>query len=218
MEAIIRKIKSCLALAGSDNPHEAAAAMRQAKKLMAQHGIGESMLDVSRTVLNTRYARPPAWLGSLGFAVGQAFGCSVFTARRVVTFVGPTGAADIAAYCFEVVLRSLEASKSAFIKRTAYLCSAPVKKQRATSYCEGFVMGAQRAVDSFAPAIDKAAKQAHRDYLTEVTGSGIFSSKKKKTVEINPSLISGFQDGEQVQIRAPIHQQQQQIEFLGGRP
>lgn len=76
MEAIIRKIKACLALAGSDNPHEAAAAMRQAKKLMAQHGIGESMLDVSRTVLNTRYARPPAWFGSLGFAVGQAFGCS----------------------------------------------------------------------------------------------------------------------------------------------
>jgi len=40
MESVIRKIKAGLALAGSDNPNESATAMRQAKKLMAQHGIG----------------------------------------------------------------------------------------------------------------------------------------------------------------------------------
>lgn len=215
MESIIRKIKACLALAGSDNPHEAAAAMRQAKKLMAQHGIGESMLDVSRTDLKIKYARPPVWFGQLGYAVGQAFGCSFFMAYKVATFVGPNGATEIASYCFEVVLRGLETSKTAFIKRTCYLLPATVKKQRGVSYCTGFVMGAQSAVDKFAPDLDPAAKQSYRDYLSQATGKGISDKKNKQSIKIDQAMVSGFEDGVQVSIHAPIPQQAQQLQFLG---
>ena len=44
-EKIIDKIKKCLALAKSDNPHEAATALRQAQKLMEQHNLTEQ--DIS---------------------------------------------------------------------------------------------------------------------------------------------------------------------------
>ena len=38
-EKILDKIKKCLALASSANEHEAAAALRQAQKLMQAHGL-----------------------------------------------------------------------------------------------------------------------------------------------------------------------------------
>ena len=41
-EKILDKIKKCLALASSANEHEAAAALRQAQKLMAQFGLTET--------------------------------------------------------------------------------------------------------------------------------------------------------------------------------
>lgn len=41
-DKIISKIKKCLALAKSNNPHEAAAALRQARKMMTQYQINEA--------------------------------------------------------------------------------------------------------------------------------------------------------------------------------
>lgn len=214
MESIIRKIKACLALAGSDNPNESATAMRQAKKLMAQHGIGESLLDVSRTDIKIKYARPPVWFSQIGLVVAQAFGCSFFTGYKEAIFVGPDGSTEIAAYCFEVVLRGLEASKSAFIKRTCYYHSATDKKQRASSYCIGFVLGAQHAVDKFSAVLDLNTKQTYRDYLSESTGKGITNKKNNKKIVINSSVLDGIQDGKNVSIHAPVGQQAPQLQFF----
>lgn len=218
MEAIIRKIKACLALAGSDNPHEAAAAMRQAKKLMAQHGIGEDLLGVSREALKIRYARPPIWFWQLGAVIGKAFGCSFFIGYKAASFVGPNGSTEIAGYCFEVVLRSLEASKTAFIKRTAYWCGAGEKKQRATSYCEGFVLGAQNAVDKFAADISSASKEAHKEFLAMGLGAASIGTRPGKKIKLTQSTLDGIAEGKNIALHAPVAQQAQQLEFLGGRP
>ncbi len=43
---ILGKIKKCLALSSSDNPHEAAAAMRQAHALMAAHGVSAEQITM----------------------------------------------------------------------------------------------------------------------------------------------------------------------------
>lgn len=43
----LSKIKKCLALSSSDNPHEAAAAMRQAKALMDKHGVSANHITMS---------------------------------------------------------------------------------------------------------------------------------------------------------------------------
>ena len=41
LDPIIGKIKKCLSLSQSDNPHEAASALRQAQALMRKHGLDE---------------------------------------------------------------------------------------------------------------------------------------------------------------------------------
>jgi len=81
LDRIIDKVKKCIALSKSDNPHEAAAALRQAQALMRKHGIDEagivasevSAADVEHKSGNT--ARPPAWETMLMMLVGTAFGC-----------------------------------------------------------------------------------------------------------------------------------------------
>lgn len=44
---ILEKIKKCLALAQSSNPHEAAAALRQAQAMMEKHGIEHADVELS---------------------------------------------------------------------------------------------------------------------------------------------------------------------------
>lgn len=81
LDRIIDKVKKCIALSKSDNPHEAAAALRQAQALMRKHGIDEagiaaseiSAADVEHKSGNT--ARPPAWETMLMMLIGTAFGC-----------------------------------------------------------------------------------------------------------------------------------------------
>lgn len=62
----LQKIKKCLALAASPEQHEAAAAMRQAQKLMQQFGLSEvdvSLADVSEAGQKAVNAPLPLWPG-----------------------------------------------------------------------------------------------------------------------------------------------------------
>ncbi len=66
---IIDKIKKCLALSRSANEHEAAAALRQAQKLMQQYRIEMSdvdMSDIAESGIAATVARKPArWENNL---------------------------------------------------------------------------------------------------------------------------------------------------------
>jgi len=69
----LRKVLACLRLAGSSNPHEAAAALRQARKLMDQHGLSAedaaaSEIREAESPTRCRGAKPPqslVWLASM---------------------------------------------------------------------------------------------------------------------------------------------------------
>lgn len=64
----IEKLKKLLALAASGNPHEAALALRRARKLMDVHGITHSdiaMSDIDETISHywpTGSLRPPRYM------------------------------------------------------------------------------------------------------------------------------------------------------------
>ena len=83
-ERIMAKIRKCLALSKSDNEHEAAAALRQAKALMEKHKLEMSDIEQSKTQVyidenGKPSSRPPLWLNSLHSVVAAAFGCSAFS-------------------------------------------------------------------------------------------------------------------------------------------
>ena len=104
-DRIIDKIRKCLALAKSSNPHEAAAALRQAQTLMRLHGIDEDTLELaavkeaSQAVASEQI---PTWDGRLARMVADAFGCRLLIAAWKVgpranvsswTFIGVGAAA-----------------------------------------------------------------------------------------------------------------------------
>lgn len=126
--AILRKIKACLRLAGSSNPNEAAAALRQAQAMMREHGISHAeAMDVEEAEVNTRargaeLARSVLWLASLA---ADGFGAQMIVCRKkdwnsgstVVRFYGCDGAAEIAAFAFTVLRRQLDADRLKHIAR-----------------------------------------------------------------------------------------------------
>lgn len=160
----LSKIKKCMALASSANPHEAAAAMRQAQKLMAEHDISETdtaLPDVgeaeSPAALNC-----PQWEVFLANLVGRAFGCEVIwraTRRWIgqqrrrkmsVVFIGIGSAAEIAAYAWEVLDRQCARQRLDHIRKQPKTCKPITLTARGDAFALGWVMGVRQQLQDFA--------------------------------------------------------------------
>lgn len=157
-EAIIAKIKKCLALAKSSNEHEAAIALRQAQRLMQQHGITDfdvETADIQEEATNAGASSHPArWECGLATRVAKAFECQVFLAVwwpvGKWTFVGVAPAAEIASYAFAVMFRQVKRARSAYIKTTLKRCGPTNRTRRADLFCEGWVVAATALIEAFA--------------------------------------------------------------------
>lgn len=156
------KIKKCLRLAKSSNPHEAAAALRQAKALMREHGIGET--DVAASEANEQHARsgatsrPPSWEIYLADMIAECFGCEIVfraewrTRRRgQYAFVGVGCYPEIAAYAFAVLLRQVRKARAAHITARLRRCRSAGKTRRADEFCRGWVCAAEPKVEALVP-------------------------------------------------------------------
>lgn len=158
---ILGKIKKCLALSSSDNPHEAAAAMRQAHALMAAHGVSAeqiTMADIGEAHANSRTMarnKPAQWEGALAAMVGKAFGCQMMLKRLMATdtpkavlnegsyiFVGIAAQAQVAAYTFDVLARRCKKARSKWVaEKLEGLSGMRGGKRKATSLGDEFAMG-----------------------------------------------------------------------------
>src|SRR5690606_1568144 len=113
-DKLMERIRKCLALSESANEHEAAAATRQARKLMEKAGLTASdvgLFEITDQQVDVGYSRLPSWAGNLSVAVARAFACTAFHGQRQVRFVGPSACADVAGYCFEILLRQLKKAR-----------------------------------------------------------------------------------------------------------
>ena len=198
-EKIIDKIKKCLALSNSDNPHEAAAALRQAQKLMEMHNLTE--LDISLSDVQECSAKAPSvdmvrWEAALADLVARAFGCTVFSSqsarwlnmrtRRIhhYVFIGVEPAARIAQYAFEVLSEQCAKARRRYISAQRKNCKASTKTARGDAFAEGYVLGLQNLVRRFAnpegsqKLIEHYLSQKHpnlgtKDAKDRVTGKNI---------------------------------------------
>lgn len=111
------KIRKLLALATSDNEHEAATALRQAMKLMAKHGVEEGDLVQSEIVtveVEHDWIKIPLFARILINKIGQAFGvcatyrhgAGIYKARS--TLAGRSGDVRRAEYTYFAVMIILE--------------------------------------------------------------------------------------------------------------
>jgi len=169
-DKIIEKVKKCLALAKSSNEHEAAAALRQAQKLMQAHGIDD--LDIEHADIQEERTRagaiktPAIWECALAECVARAFDCVVYLHRvgsvAHWVFVGATPSGEIARYAFEVLFRQIKQARADYLKTALKRCTK-TRTRRADLFCEGWVVAATALVRGLAG--NKAARERAMAYL-----------------------------------------------------
>lgn len=177
----LSKIKKCLALARSANPSEAGIAMRQAQKLMAEHRVTEhdlSLLDVGEVGAKASTAAFNVWETRLASMVADAFGCSYYgrSGGRITAtgswvrelkyfFVGLNGAADVAAYAFEVLSRQCAKARLVHIQKQPKNCKPITKSARGDEFARGWVWAVSALVEKFSSP--ESNKQLLVTYLAQ---------------------------------------------------
>ncbi|PHS48667.1 MAG: hypothetical protein COB05_05355 [Marinobacter sp.] len=209
-EKILNKIKKCMALGESANENEAAAALRQARKLMDKHGVTEShvgLAEYGEQQTDIGYRRFPGWVTALAAVVGTAFQCSAYTSWRSVDYVGRKENTVIAGYCLEVLLRQLKRARKDFVKSLPSYgrYGASIKKENADAFCEGWVSGVASKVRQFAAPLTSEEKKRHSQYLTDVKETKVKEPKARKYAsESSSSALAaaqlGYRAGKDVQL------------------
>lgn len=166
-EALI-KIKKCMALSRSAEAHEAAAALRQAQKLMELHDLSET--DVSLTDVHEEVAKSPMtglsqWQVELCVKIAEAFCCEYFTSlregwsdaglwrrERRFVFIGIDAAPTLAAYAFDVLARQCAKARMAHIRKQPKGCKAITKTARGDEFARGWVISACALLHKLQPS------------------------------------------------------------------
>lgn len=198
MKKIMDKIRKLLALSESSNEHEAAAAMRQARKLMDKHqlsSVDSEVFAAGCTTIASKSVRHPKWESDLASMVGDAFGCSSYLGYHRVRFVGPHGMTEVAGYTFNVLLRQLRRAKDAALDEYRWL-TASEKRQLGRSFAEAWVHAVWSKVDEFAAPLTEHQRAAHSEYLKKAEGSIITPGKQKKSaISDDPVAMAGARMG-----------------------
>ncbi len=170
-ETILEKIRKCMALAKSANEHEAAAALRQSRKLMEMYQVSHAeMLAVGVTEVSIRagvLAKPSRWENYLAGYIAHIFGCRLifregFSLSHWV-FVGLPPANDVAAYSFEVLFRQAKAARKEFMAQHLKRFKKANKVRRADLFSQGWVESACNTVSPLTPT--DGAEDAIRSYM-----------------------------------------------------
>lgn len=162
----LKKIKKCLALGQAADAHEAAAAMRQAQKLMAEHQVTErdlSLVDVREIEARASTLALSQWEANLAHMVAESFGCEMFTRaragfndsgnygrQRFMVYVGLDAAPEVAAYAFEVLSRQCARARRAHMRKQPRNCKPATRAARGDEFARGWVAGASHLVERFA--------------------------------------------------------------------
>lgn len=213
----LQKIKKCLALASSSNPHEAAVAMRQAQKLMQQFGLSEvdvTLADVAESTALAKTVDLVQWEAVLSSMVAQAFGCHVYTSQRrklsqtltyrrerVYVFVGVGAAAEVASYAYDVLSRQCAKDRRAHIATQPKTCKPKTKTARGDAYAEGWCTGVKSKLEAFSGDERNAVliAQYMQSRHTEMSSTAPKDRTQGKNVKHN-DFHNGVQAGRNAQL------------------
>lgn len=165
----LQKIKKCLALAKSTNPHEAAAGMRQAQKLMAEFGVNDGDVELSTVATvacSTRTNSQPRWEVRLAAMIADAFGCETMWTRSAkwlawsdfggrlvhkceVVFIGVGSSSQIAGYAWDVLSRQCAKARLEHIRKQPARCKPMTLTARGDAFAMGWASGVAAKLDAF---------------------------------------------------------------------
>lgn len=207
----IDRIKKCLALSKSPEPHEAATALAHAQKLMSHWGVDEAELMAAQThdeIVKTREVfGANMFIGVLIRTIEQAFGVKGImelnpgSAKRTnIRFIGPEGRVLLAVYSAHVV------EKAAWDAWYKYLADHPwVKTQPGSrqSFRLAWLYSVQSKIQALAPSgVEQTAIDLRMQQLYPVLGS-----VKPKTGKVDySSARAGHRAGDDFNLHAPVRQ------------
>lgn len=222
------KIKKCLALAKSDNPHEAAAAMRQAQKLMAEHLLTEgdvSLADIAQSPHKTRTADMTEWEVLLAGAIAESFACALIwtknvakvnasrvTYKREVVFYGSGSAATVAGYAWEVLSMQCARGRLAHMRAQSARCLAVTKTARGDKYAIGWVLAVLTMIKEFASP-DKDSKLL-AEYAAQYWPQVKQFNAKDRTLGRNASsrdFMTGLAHGRKARLNHGVRKTEHQL-------
>lgn len=222
--SVMEKIRKCLALSESSNEHEAAAAMRQARKLMEKHGLSADAMNlfkIKEETMSTKYSNPPLWFLMLAQVIANAFQCSLYTTHKKFIFVGKDACAEVARYSFDVLHRQLVNHKNEFLNSDRVIfAAASVKRKVGQAFCEGWISNVGTKVDEFASRLTDEESNEHTEYLKTVTqkeiGEKDSSNKRRKEDPVkNWAAAHGWRSGENVNLHEGVAAGEQSLRLSG---
>lgn len=204
-----------MALAKSNEPHEAAAAVRQAQKLMESFGISHPELlaaGVSESWVKSGATRtPPRYEVVLASMVTGAFACDMIFTRQAnkkctridggYCFIGVEPSSEIAAYTFQVLSRQLRKARAGYIK-TALKRHRKNKTAAADQFCEGWVVAVRDLISNVVPFADQVkAIEAYKKVHYAVTSTVEVRSRELAHPRQNTGHFhGGFVAGQSAQL------------------
>ncbi len=219
-ETAIKKIQKCLALSKSSEANEAAAALRQAQKLMEQFDVEHPELlasNVSESWSKSSVIKtPPRYEVRLASMVAGAFGCELMFSRKLsvsqlaidggYSFIGVSAAPEVASYSYCVLRRQLKKARENYIK-TVLNRHRKNKTAAADIYCEGWVSSVQNSV------LKTAVNKEHKESIAAYKQLNYAESKqlqvKERTIKADDVWRhhrSGVIDGQNVKLNSGLGQ------------
>lgn len=212
---LLEKIQKCLALSQSPEPHEAAAALRQAQKLMDLHNVTDRELGlaeytsekVSCPIQASKSGKIPENLTYLISLMQRAFGVRVTVHAEVrvsdlswgVTYYGKADRVALAAYTHPVIYRAMDGAWHRRLKEGSSLKG--VRGAR-TSFHIGWLLGVQKQVQ------DLALSDEEKKVLDEMVHEATEGREARKTNALKDynqeALIDGVRDAKKFNLYRPI--------------
>lgn len=206
-DRILDKIKKCLALSKSSEPEEAAAAMRQAQKLMGKYGISLGKVQASeigeaKVKSKASVSRVKDWEFALITVVAKAFGCRLMWTSSLsynkdvfgkFTLVGLKSQVELAQYTCEVMQRKLMKARAEFV--SSLYGDRQYKIREADGFCHGWVTTIGKTVIEFAHGAETL--QFIHNYIDSKT-SGTAKTQRREAGSLGYSAGKIAASGESI--------------------
>lgn len=213
------RLKKCLALSKSPEPHEAAAALRQAQKLMSELGITEDDLDgleMADAVVKTREGfgrcRTMSALSNMledAFSVKAVFEANPGSANRLnVRYIGPKAKVMLAEYAHRVVWRAMQAAWDEQLVTRPWMKSDGGKRQ---AFHMGWLRSVREKIEAIAPT--EAEEKAIKRYCDRLYKGGLVTQEahKRKQLDVG-AYLAGVAAASDFSLHRPVEEQQMALE------
>lgn len=220
-EKLISRLKKCLALSASPEPHEAAAALRQAQKLMRELDLTEAGLlglELADALVKTREGfgacRTMNFLTSI---IMEAFGVQCIyernpgSANRLnVRYVGPRDRVLLAEYSHRVVWRAMQGAWDHFLTQRPWLKGDGGKRQ---AFHLGWLVGVREKAEAIVPPEEETA--AVNRWIVQRYGE-LVPGKAVKQKPVNAAAFNaGVEAAEDFSLHTPVEEQRLAITNQG---